>query len=444
MTASTTLRDLEGAAAARTERRINSAVGIYVLLWILEGAFRKWVPETASVLYVARDIVFAATVVVLALGRSSRAGTARWFWPVSLSIVALSVVQIFLGIVSPTVAALGARSYLAPALFVAVVAVWGRPSTIQVVQRIVLIAVPFELALSGLQAFSPARSWANAQVGSDEASFVNFGVVRPSGTFSAPAGLLTFVPLALAFALERFSARTTKSAALATVLTAATFLIVALSGARGVVLGVAVVVAAYIVCTAVGWGRPRRLPLAPLLTLILASAAVASILFSSILTSFAQRFNDASRSENPFGRLVDQAIGFVDSPLTLIGTGPGSRSQVGIAAGSALGWLEIDNDRWVAELGLLGFVLALVRVLAFVWLVVLTARRIGDGQWLFALVSASFLPTLFSGSLTQTPSAQAGTAITIGVLLLCERYRKLAVGGAVLQLPPSRQPTTAR
>ncbi|WP_189319568.1 hypothetical protein [Curtobacterium sp. ER1/6] len=413
-------------------------MSIYIFLWLLEGALRKWVPETASVLYVARDLIFAASVLILMLGRSSRSGTARWFWPASLSILALAVVQIFLGIVSPTVAALGARSYLAPALFVAAVAVWGRPSTLRVVQRAVLIAVPFELALSMLQAFSPARSWVNAQVGSDEASFVNFGVVRPSGTFSAPAGLLTFVPLALAFTLEKFSARTGKSTVLATVLTAATFLIVALSGARGVVLGVAVVVAAYAACAVAGWGRPKRLPLAPLLTLILVSGVAASVLFSSILSSFAQRFNDASRSENPLARLLNQAVGFVDSPLTLLGTGPGSRSQVGIAAGSAFGWLEIDNDRWVAELGLLGFVLALVRVVAFVWLVVLTVRRIGDGQWLFALISASFLPTLFSGSLTQTPSAQAGAAVTIGLLLLCERYRAPRVRGSVLR-PQSAQ-----
>lgn len=444
MSAAGTTRSPEEQTTVRTERRINSAVGVYVLLWILEGAFRKWVPETASVLYVARDIVFAASVLVLALGRSRRAGTARWFWPVSLSILALSVVQIFLGIVSPTVAALGARSYLAPALFVAAVAVWGRPSTVLVVQRAVLLAIPLELALSMLQAFSPARSWVNAQVGSDEASFVNFGVVRPSGTFSAPAGLLTFVPLALAFTLEKFSARTGKSAALATVLTAATFLIVALSGARGVVLGVAAVVVAYVVCTAVGWGRPRRLPLAPLLSLIVVSGVAASILFSSVLTSFAQRFNDASRSENPLARLLNQAIGFVDSPLTLLGTGPGSRSQVGIAAGSSFGWLEIDNDRWVAELGLLGFVLALVRLLAFVWLVVLTVRRIGDGQWLFALISAGFLPTLFSGSLTQTPSAQAGTAITIGVLLLCEHHRASAGNSTVLSLGAAREPAMLR
>lgn len=404
-----------------TAKFLHSAVAIYVFLWIFEGAFRKWVPETASALYVLRDMLFLAASIGLLLRKTPAPRKVPWFWLGSTLLLVATAAGILWGTVSPEVAALGLRSYLAPAIFVATVLAWGTAGTVAVIRKVVLCAVPIQVVICVLQASSPARSWINAQVGSDEASFINFGVVRPSGTFSAPAGLLTFVPLALAFSLLAFASRRPRARAVATFLTAACLIIVAVSGARGIVLAVAVIFIAYALSSLLSWKGTDRLPLLPLLVMVAITSVAAIFYFSSILNSFGQRFEDASRSENPGMRLLDQAFGFLHYPVTFLGSGAGSRSQVGIAAGSNLGWLEVDNDRWVAELGLLGLALALLRIGAVALLALEIAKRLQQRDWMFVLVGASFLPTLFSGALTQTPSAQAGAAITIVIIGLSNR-----------------------
>lgn len=421
---------------ARADRWTQATIALYVVLWIFEGAFRKWVPGTSMSFYVLRDVLFGAMVLGIALSSTNRYGSARWFWPFIVPISLVTITQVFLALVSPDIALLGLRSYLAPALFVAVLAVWGGPQTIKLVRKIVFLAIPLQLALCTVQVFSPARSWVNAQVGSDEASFVNFGFVRPAGTFSAPAGLATFIPIALAFALFEFSARYKRKGLAASFLTAATLTIVAVSGSRGLVLTTCVVFVFYVLSAVLSWRRSGGLPLTPLVGLFAVIGTVGAVLLSSVINSFVLRFSSASQAEDPLARLLAQAFGFLTDPVTVLGSGAGSRSQVGIAAGSALTWLEVDNQRWVAELGFLGFVLAACRVVAFVLLCVAILREVKQTNWLYVLVGAGFLPTLFSGSLTQTPSAQAGAAVAIALLILAKRTE--VPPGATLRTSQSR------
>lgn len=390
----------------------------YVVLWIYEGAVRKWIPGAATSFYVLRDVLLVAQVIFLVLSPARRVRTAPWFATLALPILVVTIGQVFSDSLPLDVAILGLRSYLSPLLFVSLVVVYGEARLLQPILKTVMIAIPVQLGVCVAQVLSPPQSVINAQVGSDAASFINFGVVRPSGTFSAPAGLATFVPVALSLALFCFASWSLRGRWVGLLGGMGCLLLTAISGSRGIVLNVTMVVVVYGIGSLFSWRRKSGLPFASIAALVIACGSVASLVFASVLDSFFLRFADASRSEDPLKRLIDQTIGFLEYPATLWGSGAGSRSQAGIAAGSGLQWLEVDSERWVAELGVIGIALAVVRIGSVLLLVGAIPRMIQRENWLFVLVAASFLPTLASGSLTQTPSAQAGGAVAVALLVL--------------------------
>jgi hypothetical protein len=404
----------------RAGRTASALIVGYVALWIVEGAFRKWVPGTDTLFYVARDVFAVLVLVWLASSRTVAVRRLPWW---AVGVVGLLGVWLALqylepGSPSPTILLFGLRSYIAPFLFAVLCLKYATRWTLGHVTGLIAATIPFELAVTVLQVLSPPTAFINVQVGGSPNAFVNGGeVVRATGTFSAPLGFTVYLLIALVVALSwtvRIDRRGRGWLLVAVVLGA-----VALSGARGAVLNSAVLIAVYLLYSlAQGTGRSlgRVVGLAALL--VVALIAVQALL-PEVLASFITRFNDASVDEDSGSRLTDWFFGYLGQAPTLLGEGMGARSNAGIALGSTAGWIENDSLRWVAELGVLGYLFSLARSVAAIVLAIQTVLRLRRDTAEATLVRGALVVLLALGSVNETPMNEGGFGILLGALVLC-------------------------
>lgn len=397
------------------------AAAVFVHLWILEGALRKWVPGTESLMYFARDIVIILVLMLLGLfcAKAEKPKPFIAFWLILAVLTLLAVVQVIALPIDLRVAIVGLRSYLAPLFLLYGALRYGFPGLSTRLARIIVAYGPVLALLAIVQVLSPATSVINRQVGSDEAYFINFGVVRASGTFSAPAGLSTFAPLCLALSLALMSqpARS-KDFKIGVVGLLSSLAIVGLGGNRLAVLGALIVAAIYCLRQlSLGSSRETR-RLAGFLLIITLVAVVAVAAFPSVLNAFSQRFENASQSEDSSARLVEQTFGFLTYPMSFFGHGIGVHSQAGISLGSGREWVEWDTEKWVAELGIIGWFLAVLRLALSTVLIGRVMIAIHRLPLLASMSFAAVIPTLLYGQITQFPSNQAFVSIAMSILVL--------------------------
>lgn len=410
-----------GTKPQKYERVVTLSVVVYLHLWILEGAARKWLPGSEQVMYVARDAILIAVIVILGLGTSRRARAAPLFWIAVLALAVLTSVQIMLGRISLPVAAIGLRSYIAPFLLAYIA--WCYPVT-GVWQRMLAILAayaPIQAAVTIAQVLSPARSVINKQVGSDAAYFLNDGIVRASGTYSAPSGLSLYVPLALAasfYFIYKSSKRTRWFWASTLVCSIA---ISVLSGSRGTLLATGIVFAVFFLyhlsrISDGGFGGILFTAAAGVLCLLAIQAWL-----PAVVDSFLNRFENASRSEDVTDRLAGQTFDFFLTPFSMLGNGVGSHSMAGINLGSSGTWIEIESAKWVAELGLAGWLLACARLLFCLIIVILIVTRLPDRNIASVVTAAAMIPVLLYGQITHFPSAQGFLSVCLALLVSIQR-----------------------
>ena len=390
---------------------VSFSMFVYVNLWILEGAIRKWVTGTESLFYVLRDLLTIAVILLLLPAIRIRRSAVSILVLVVL-VVGFGAAQLLLTDGKTSVAIVGLRSYIAPTLFVVLAVGFASRMTLNRALRIVLYYAPVQAVLCIIQVLSPMNSWFNRQVGVDEASFVNFGVVRVSGSFSAPAGLTLFVVAALVIALISLNADEERGGRLwAQVAVASALIIAGVSGSRGTLLAVAIIGVAYVAFTRPRTGSPSLVRWIRVAAVTGAAVAVLAVAFPAVVESFTRRFETAAYGEDSGTRIVEQTFGFLSVPLTFLGTGMGANSQAGIGAGSNQPWSEVEGDRWVLELGILGFIANLVRIGICLILVIapIVDRRLRTPS--IVLLSAGLVPVLAFGQITQTPSTQGFVSI---------------------------------
>jgi hypothetical protein len=278
-----------------------------------------------------------------------------------------------------------------------------------------VVQVPLVIA----QLMSAPDDPLNKQVGSDTAGLVNSGVVRVSGPFSAPAGFSSFLALALASGLILSLIGTTrKTRVLGTMAALSSVAMAAVGGNRLAVLNTAAVVLVFVILhIATGTAKSVRRLVA---TFVLGAASVLAMALAlpAAWIAFQERFADAAEGEDSTARLFQQTFGFLDTPITLLGSGAGAHSQAGIALGSTFDWIEWDAERWVAELGLVGLALAVARIIFAIALGIAAVRWIGRREVGAVLMASTLVPMLLYGQITQFPSNQAYFAIALSMLLL--------------------------
>lgn len=392
----------------------------YVVLWVFEGAFRKWVPGTNLIFYVARDVYAVVALVCLASMRRAEVRRVPW-WVLG----ALGLLGLWLGLqfVQPdaptsTVLLFGLRTYVAPFLFAILCFKYGNLRALDRCWAALAVTVPVELAITVLQVLSPPDAFLNLQVGGAPNAFVNGGeVVRATGTFTAPLGFTVYLLLALVVALS-WTVRPERRV-LGWVLVAGVLGTVALSGSRGAVLNSALLVVVYLLYSlAQGTWRSGRRVIA-LCVLLTAALIAVQLVLPDVLQAFLTRFDDASADEDSSTRIIGWFADYLSQSPTLVGEGMGARSNAGIALGSSAVWIENDSLRWVSELGLLGYLLALVRSVAAVALTVVGIVGLQRDSARLTLLRFAVVILLTFGAVNETPMNEGGFGILLGSLVLC-------------------------
>lgn len=386
----------------------------YTHFWVIEGAIRKWVPGLDSVLYIARDAILVLGLIFLGLSTARAARSAWALWFAAFGLLILASAHIVAGLVPLPVGVLGMRSYVAPMLLVYLLWRYKSVGAWRKVCGVVAAYVPVEAALTLVQVISPPNSWVNLQTAGEAASFVNAGVVRASGSFTAPAGLSLYVPLALAACLVVAQSKTRPWAGYGGALLVVT--IALLGGSRNSLIAALIVLTAYVFLQFArgyrGWGASAGI-------LILIGSAVIIVVSSVpvVLQSFLTRFEDASRSENSLERVLNQMLGFMARSPSLLGEGIGANSQAGISSGSGAEWIETETVRWVAELGVIGVVLGLARLLGLVVLLGFLVSGRVRGDVITWMLCAALIPVIAYGQITQTPTSQGFVGLAIGCVV---------------------------
>lgn len=385
---------------------------LYVHLWVLEGAARKWIPGLDAILYVARDALLIAAIIFFGIIKLRGRRSGWWFWSLSLFLAVLAGIQVIAGVTSLQVAIVGMRSYVAPLLLIYVV--WRYQ--VQVAERaarIISYYAVLELLIIVLQVISPANAAVNLQIGGEEAHFINSGVVRASGTFSSPAGLTLFLSLAAATSVYLVAGSAPRGRRAAWFALMCTVLGVALAGSRGAVLAVALVLAFFVWYAVSGQVRGGVAKVITLSILVALLGGAASIAFSNVVDSFLTRFEMASQQEDSNARLLSQAFGFLSYPVSPLGEGIGARSQAGISAGSGLQWLEIESEKWVGELGFSGLVLVMMKLTVVGGYLVSLVWQPSRHDLLRVMAAGALFPVLLWGQVTQFPTAQGFVGISL-------------------------------
>lgn len=395
---------------------------LYAHIWVLEGAFRKWIPPLDSAFYVGRDgLVFLGMLFIYSrYGRTkSSNGASLLVWLVLIVGATWAILTAILTSMPAAVPAFGLRNYLAPVLLGLLL--W-REGASDVVPRLALILLryaPFQAGLAMLQVASPRSSVINVQTGGEEAFFTTAGgVVRASGTFSAPAGLIQFMALALAFAiptaigmlaLPRFWGWLGLLSVVATV---------TIGGSRGAVFASLFVIIGWL-AHSLAAGRFKNLAaVIPVFALGFLSLLVAIALFPAVFDAFVLRFQNAAQDEDTGARLLRSIVGFLDIPFSLFGDGMGARSGSGVGLGSGYTWVEVDSERWVAELGVLGIVLNLLKMGLVVRLLFFLASHLKSLPLACVLLGSYLFQALVFGAPTSQPSSQGAFAIAFACFIV--------------------------
>ncbi|MBB4666137.1 O-antigen ligase [Microbacterium marinum] len=391
----------------------------YVLLWGLEGAARKWLPGADQLFYLLRDGLLLISIAWVAFVVKRPRRRSRWvvvFWLATLLLVALGALSVLAETNTVVGAALGARAYLAPVLLVLFISQFGTADSISTIRRAIFLLVMVNLPVVTVQVLSPVGAAINLQVGGDESIFVNGGTtVRASGTFSAPAGLLTFVGLGVAVALGGLGSKSERSRSVVSLL--GLLFIAVLSGSRGAILQSLIVLGVFLLISLIRGSMSSTLRAFGIVAAACAVIAASAIAFPTVIDSFRQRFIDASQSEDTSGRILNDAFGFLTAPFVLIGDGPGSHQ---IAAVTVTGgqWIEVETLRWTAELGVIGFALAIFKLGVALWAIAYLVTRAAAASMQTVPLVTLLAYTATAGSLTQQPSVQGGVAILIAATWL--------------------------
>ncbi|MGO4859422.1 hypothetical protein [Arthrobacter sp. 2MCAF14] len=404
---------------AATPKLVVVITVLYVHLWIIEGAIRKWVPGTEQALYVARDgltIVGLVLAILLPGVHKKRSGISIWIFALSLSL--LCGLQVVIGIAPINVSLVGLRSYLAPFLLVYAIWCYGTKDLLSKISRIIIFYGPVELAVSAVQVLSTKTAWINKEVGTEAAYFVNGTVVRASGTFSAPAGLTLFIPLCLAISLWLLHGADRKSKIPSIVALSSAMIVTVISGARGTVLAVVIILLAYIAFQAwtMNLSGLKSIFLISTFGILIFWSALAA--FPEVFSSFVARFDSAAQSEDSSGRVLTQILSFATAPVSIAGDGAGTHSMAGIALGAVGPWIETESLRWVAELGFFGWMLGFLRIIScvvFLFQIFLAPR---EHALRAALLCACVIPVVLYGQITQFPSAQAFFSVGLSMFIL--------------------------
>ena len=219
-------------------------IWIYCVLWLIEGALRKWVvPSLSLQLLLIRD-----PVVLMIYWSAYRAqvfpdnGWMKYYWVIFALISAQAFFQLFGGGVAITVIAFGVRTFVLhmPLIWV-VSAVFGRKEIVTLGKWVLYLA-PFLAILMVIQFEVGPDHWLNVASlkGGTQIGSVS-GRIRPPAVFSFITGPIHYFALCTAFTMAGFLKKDLFPRGWLIAGVVSILLAMAVSASRGLVLGCAMV-----------------------------------------------------------------------------------------------------------------------------------------------------------------------------------------------------------
>ena len=411
-------------------RTIRRLVWLYLILWVIEGALRKWVvPGLANPLLIIRDPVLLG---IYALALQRRVFPFRHPFVVLIGALgALCVLVAYL--VTPAswvVITYGWRSnFLHLPLIFVIPLVFDESDVRKVGRWLLLSALPMSVLVL-LQFRGAPTAWVNTVVGGEGKQLESaFDHVRVAGTFSFTNGMCAYTALVAAFFFYQMLERKAFARWLWFCSGGALVIMVTLSGSRatvGVVLLVVLGVALTCVVRPVYWRASFKLfAVGGLVMLVLGSFAV----FREGLNVFSYRFGDEQSIQKGFflryfGSLMVSPIVWTVAPYGGIGLGMGTNVASSLLIGKRYFMAaEGEYDRLVLESGpVLGVMCILLRQSIVVWLGVNALRRLRtEARPLPMLLLFAGMNSLLIGQWAQP--TELGYSVIAGGLCLAAMRR---------------------
>ena len=404
---------------------------LYCILWLAEGAIRKWVLPSYSIqLLLVRD-----PVVLLIYYYAARAhvfpvnGWLGFFWVVSAVISVQGIIQVASGDVSWMVAAFGIRIFVLhlPLIWV-VPALFGRKEIVSLGKWVLYLA-PFFAVLMVVQFEVGTDHWLNVGTlkGGGQIGSV-FGKIRPPAVFSFISGPIHYYTLCAAFIMAGFLTKGLFPRWLLVVGMVSTLIAMSVSASRSLVLGCFLVGAVGgMTAFRSGKGVGALLGVGVVLIVALVGLSAFDILKEGV-AAFTERWTSEEDSGSTGGRVMTQRVGggFASAfdwagRVPIGGLGVGLSSNLATEKKEFISPVEGEWERVIYEVGpitgflYLGFRAAFALALIFYGI---QALRTGDNVCLI-LASACFFD-LLSGNVRQVTSC-GYISVTCGLCVAASR-----------------------
>jgi len=398
---------------ARMIQVLKGLVWLYIILWVFEGALRKWVvPSVSTPLLIVRDPVLLG---IFYLAIRTRLWPSNWFVTSTIWLAILSLFTGFLKFPENVVVPLfGLRASFLHLPLIFIVPKVFSVDDVRRVGNFVLVVLILMTPVMVMQFRSSPEAWWNATAGGEGAQLGTAGgKIRAAGFFSFISGPTVFLPLCVAYILESQFRAKTQPIWLLIPATVGLATSVAVSGSRGTMYGVLLVVAFGLF--AVILLQPKAAPrwiVGGLVALVIMSFLTQSGSVFSEGAEVMQQRTDQVRAAHGEGEILQRVIEGLISPLDLfavtplLGHGLGMGTNVGsqmLTGETKFLLAEGEWQRNILESGpILGILFIGLRIALVVTLgsaCIASARKGNVLPWL--LFGASFL-SILNGQLMQT------------------------------------------
>lgn len=315
-------------------------VWAYLLLFIFEGALRKWVaPGLSTPLLMVRTPIVVYMFVV-----ASQRGWIKN--PYVKGLMVMSTICFFTALLfghhNLFIAAFGWHNYFLHFPFIVIAAhILNRNDVIKMGRCILYISVPMTLLIIQ-QFYSPQSAWVNIGVGGEGSSGFGgaMGYFRPSGTFAFTSGYTAFESLVCSFLVYFFMENRNLPASLKIkniylyVIAFCYVLCLPYSMSRSMVFNTVIILSFVVLCSTRSLRSLKQLLLSLLVLSVVAYIAVKSGYMGESVDAISLRFEQASDVEGGLeGTIWDRYIGgFVNSlimDVPILGYGLGIGTNVG-------------------------------------------------------------------------------------------------------------------
>jgi hypothetical protein len=403
-------------------KKLKTGIWVYFILWLIEGALRKWVfPSLATPLLIVRDPV-AIWLLYIAWKNDTFPHNNYVFVLYTITIIGV-ITAVMVGHGSLLVALYGARIYLIhfPLVFV-IGRAFDRSDVIKIGKVVLWLSIPIAI-LVYFQFNSPQKAFVNRGIG-DNAEGGGFqgalGYFRPPGLFSFETGNIQFFFFVAAFVFYFLMNQKEVWRYVLFGASASLLIAIPLSISRTLVAQVGICVV-FVISSIIR--RPKYLGrlIGAIFVLLLAILLLSKSSFvETPIKALTTRFQEADSFEGGVGNTAMRLLADIDVPLRQLdfpffGYGIGMGTNVGakLLTGSSETFLVAEGEwgRVIGEMGIiLGSLVLLIRFGVTYRVVVACYKK---------LIENDLLPwMLLSISLQSFTQAQWAQPATLGFSIL--------------------------